>query len=167
MSDLINALGLTRDIAIAAILVLAVASIHAELKAWWGEGATLVDLIGGCVTALDGWRERETSIVTPRVCVLTDGLQTKGRGDSTSASGGPFKGCVSDVWRTGDKTSVSMKVDGGTLRNGQKVLILPSNETAIVKGLECRGASVPECRSGDYVDTAVLNVEPQFVRWAD
>ncbi|CEM13058.1 unnamed protein product [Vitrella brassicaformis CCMP3155] len=109
----------------------------AELKAWWGEGATLVDLI--------------------------DGLQTKGRGDSTGASGGPFKGCVSDVWRTGDKTSVSMKVDGGTLRNGQKVLILPSNETAIVKGLECRGASVPECRSGDYVDTALLNVEPHFV----
>lgn len=75
---------------------------------------------------------------------------------------GPLRLVISDTYKAGANTSVSGKVESGTLTHGQKVLLLPSGEQTTVKSIQSRGAATRACLAGDYVDSALLPLEPQF-----
>lgn len=75
---------------------------------------------------------------------------------------GPLRICVSDLYRSGANSCISGKVESGTVSVGQKVLLLPSGETTTVKSLQSRGNAVRSGRAGDYMDSVVVPVEPQF-----
>ena len=56
---------------------------------------------------------------------------------------------------------VSGRIESGQLSLGLSVLVMPSRERAVVKGLGGR----PRAAAGDYVDQMTLTgIEPHFVR---
>jgi len=77
-------------------------------------------------------------------------------------SSGPLRLCISDVYRAGDKVCISGKVENGSVSVGQKVILLPSGEQTTVKSLQLRDAPTRSARVGDFLDSVLLPVEPQF-----
>jgi len=78
------------------------------------------------------------------------------------SSTAPLRLCVSDVYKSGSNTCMSGKVESGTITTGQKVVLLPSNEQTTVKSLQLREAPTRSAKSGDYLDSVIVPVEPQF-----
>lgn len=74
----------------------------------------------------------------------------------------PLRLCISDLYRSGANSVISGKVESGSISIGQKVLLLPSGEQTVVKGLLCRGDVVRSGRPGDYLDSVSVPVELQF-----
>mmetsp|Transcript_97902 Transcript_97902/g.285651 ORF Transcript_97902/g.285651 Transcript_97902/m.285651 type:complete len:682 (-) Transcript_97902:84-2129(-) len=76
---------------------------------------------------------------------------------------GPLRLCVSDLYRSGASTCVSGKLEGGAIATGQKVLVMPSGEQTTVKSLQMHGgAPARSGQVGDYMDSVILPIEPQF-----
>lgn len=53
------------------------------------------------------------------------------------------------------------KIEGGAVRPGMRVLLMPGHLEATVRGLEVDGASCSLARAGDTVDLGLTGVEPE------
>eukprot|EP00250_Pteridium_aquilinum_P016106 c22946_g1_i1 orf=65-2017(+) len=58
------------------------------------------------------------------------------------------------------QAAVSGKVEGGVIKIGSKVLVMPSGLPATVKGIEQNGKACTFARAGDNVDLGLQGVEP-------
>ncbi|XP_028133822.2 protein HBS1 isoform X2 [Diabrotica virgifera virgifera] len=76
----------------------------------------------------------------------------------------PFRLSINDVFKgTGTSFCVSGRVETGTLSVGDKVLVCPNREAAVVKSLAIEEASKTVVFAGDQVTVALSGVEMQNV----
>ncbi|XP_072399063.1 protein HBS1 isoform X2 [Diabrotica undecimpunctata] len=76
----------------------------------------------------------------------------------------PFRLSINDVFKgTGTSFCVSGRIETGTLSVGDKVLICPNREAAVVKSLAIEEASKTVVFAGDQVTVALSGVEMQNV----
>jgi elongation factor 1 alpha-like protein len=77
----------------------------------------------------------------------------------------PLRLPVADVLSRGAKGAVVVggKLEGGALRPGSKVLVLPSREAGVVKSIEVDGAPAALARAGDTADVVLAGVDPGAV----
>ncbi|KAG8915337.1 Hsp70 suppressor, GTPase facilitates ribosomal subunit dissociation [Tulasnella sp. 408] len=105
-----------------------------ELRKWW-KGQTLVD-------ALDSLQPPGRPIEAPLRFPISNVF--KGGGTGTMASG----------------TGVSGRLASGVVQVGEKLRILPGDETAIVRTVEFEDNSVPWAAAGSNVTLYLSNVDP-------
>ncbi|KAG8893187.1 Hsp70 suppressor, GTPase facilitates ribosomal subunit dissociation, partial [Tulasnella sp. 417] len=105
-----------------------------DLRKWW-KGQTLVD-------ALDSLQPPGRPIEAPLRFPISNVF--KGGGTSTLASG----------------IGVSGRLASGVVQVGEKLRILPGDETAIVRTIEFEDSSVPWAAAGSNVTLYLSNVDP-------
>ncbi|CAF0937206.1 unnamed protein product [Brachionus calyciflorus] len=74
----------------------------------------------------------------------------------------PFRFCVSDVYKSAQTANISIsgKCEAGSLKTGDKILIVPSNENGVVKSIATNDEqSLQMCFAGDTVTLNVANVD--------
>lgn len=92
----------------------------------------------------------------PTVVQAVDGFQPRERN-----TGRPLRIPVSDVFRAKQgATTAGGKIEGGALKVGSQVVVVPSNETATVKGIEVDGKPAQFARAGDSVDVVLSGMDP-------
>ncbi|XP_011342212.1 HBS1-like protein isoform X2 [Ooceraea biroi] len=80
----------------------------------------------------------------------------------------PFRFSVNDIFKgTGSGFCVSGHVETGMVSLGDKVLILPQNEIAVVKGLQTDEVSMTSVFAGDHVALTLAGIEQQNVSIGD
>ncbi|XP_014470699.1 PREDICTED: HBS1-like protein isoform X2 [Dinoponera quadriceps] len=80
----------------------------------------------------------------------------------------PFRFSVNDIFKgTGSGFCVSGHVETGMVSLGDKVLILPRNEIAVVKGLQSDEVSTTNAFAGDHVALTLAGIEQQNVSIGD
>ncbi|XP_034175508.1 translation elongation factor EF-1alpha (GTPase) HBS1 isoform X3 [Osmia lignaria lignaria] len=80
----------------------------------------------------------------------------------------PFRFSVNDIFKgTGSGFCVSGHVETGMISLGDKVLILPRNETAVIKGLQVDEASTTNAFAGDHVSLTLSGIDQQNVGIGD
>ncbi|XP_012233555.1 protein HBS1 [Linepithema humile] len=80
----------------------------------------------------------------------------------------PFRFSVNDIFKgTGSGFCVSGHVETGMVSLGDKVLILPQNEIAVVKGLQSDEVSMTNAFAGDHVVLTLAGIEQQNVGVGD
>ncbi|CAL7935325.1 unnamed protein product [Xylocopa violacea] len=80
----------------------------------------------------------------------------------------PFRFSVNDIFKgTGSGFCVSGHVETGMVSLGDKVLVLPRNETATIKGLQADEASVTNAFAGDHISLTLSGIEQQNVGIGD
>ncbi|XP_011168337.1 HBS1-like protein [Solenopsis invicta] len=80
----------------------------------------------------------------------------------------PFRFSVNDIFKgTGSGFCVSGHVETGMVSLGDKVLILPQNEIAVVKGLQSDEVSMTNAFAGDHVALTLAGIEQQNVGIGD
>ncbi|XP_029047251.1 LOW QUALITY PROTEIN: protein HBS1 [Osmia bicornis bicornis] len=80
----------------------------------------------------------------------------------------PFRFSVNDIFKgTGSGFCVSGHVETGMVSLGDKVLILPRNETAVIKGLQVDEASTTNAFAGDHVSLTLSGIDQQNVGIGD
>lgn len=80
----------------------------------------------------------------------------------------PFRFSVNDIFKgTGPGFCVSGHVETGMVSLGDKVLILPQNEIAVVKGLQSDEVSTTNAFAGDHVALTLAGIEQQNVGIGD
>ncbi|RMZ95542.1 HBS1 isoform X1, partial [Brachionus plicatilis] len=70
----------------------------------------------------------------------------------------PFRFCISDIFKSAQTANLSLvgKCEAGTVKQGDKITIVPANETGVVKSISTNDeVSIPMCFAGD---SATLNV---------
>jgi elongation factor 1 alpha-like protein len=76
----------------------------------------------------------------------------------------PLRLPVAEIAAKGNKgVVVSGKIEGGAVKIGTKVLIMPSKELATVKSVEVGGKTAPVARAGDSCDILLTGIEPSAV----
>ena len=76
----------------------------------------------------------------------------------------PLRLPVAEVAAKGNKgVIVSGKIEGGAVKVGTKVLIMPSKELATVKSVEVDGKTAHVARAGDSCDILLNGIEPSAV----
>jgi translation elongation factor EF-1alpha len=77
-----------------------------------------------------------------------------------SPPGKPLRMPISDVFKTKQgAVTVGGKLEGGALRPGSKVLLVPGYEPATVKSIEVSGQAVQLARAGDSADVVLTGVD--------
>ncbi|KAK9310397.1 hypothetical protein QLX08_000372 [Tetragonisca angustula] len=80
----------------------------------------------------------------------------------------PFRFSVNDIFKgTGSGFCVSGHVETGMVSLGDKVLVLPRNETAVVKGLQIDEISTTNAFAGDHVSLTLSGIDQQNVGIGD
>ncbi|XP_011877470.1 PREDICTED: HBS1-like protein isoform X2 [Vollenhovia emeryi] len=80
----------------------------------------------------------------------------------------PFRFSVNDIFKgTGSGFCVSGHVETGMVSVGDKVLILPQNEIAVIKGLQSDEVSTTNAFAGDHVALTLAGIEQQNVGIGD
>ncbi|XP_071636118.1 protein HBS1 [Temnothorax longispinosus] len=80
----------------------------------------------------------------------------------------PFRFSINDIFKgTGSGFCVSGHVETGMVSLGDKVLILPQNEIAVVKGLQSDEISTANAFAGDHVALTLAGIEQQNVGIGD
>ncbi|KAL0101490.1 hypothetical protein PUN28_018962 [Cardiocondyla obscurior] len=80
----------------------------------------------------------------------------------------PFRFSVNDIFKgTGSGFCVSGHVETGMTSLGDKVLILPRNEIAVIKGLQSDEVSITNAFAGDHVALTLAGIEQQNVGIGD
>lgn len=80
----------------------------------------------------------------------------------------PFRFSVNDIFKgTGSGFCVSGHVETGMVSLGDKVLVLPRNEIAIVKGVQIDEVSIPNVFAGDHVALTLSGIDQQNVGIGD
>ncbi|KAH7297984.1 hypothetical protein KP509_25G022100 [Ceratopteris richardii] len=74
----------------------------------------------------------------------------------------PFRLPIAEIFksRTLGQAVVSGKVEGGAVKIGSKVLVMPSGVSATVKGIEQNGKTCTFVRAGDNADVGLQGVDP-------
>lgn len=110
---------------------LAAPPTEAALKAWWS-GPTVVQ-------AVDSFQPRERATERPLRLPVSD-VTTKGK--------------------QGGGVGVGGKLEGGAVRVGTKVALVPSGEVATVKAIEVDGQLAALARAGDTADLTLQGLDP-------
>ncbi|XP_078068692.1 HBS1-like protein isoform X2 [Mustelus asterias] len=72
----------------------------------------------------------------------------------------PFRLCVADVFKDqGSGFSVTGKIEAGYVQTGDRVLIMPPNETCTVKGIALHDEPLDWAAAGDHVTLTVTGVD--------
>lgn len=74
----------------------------------------------------------------------------------------PFRFGISDIFKSAQTANLSIvgKCEAGTLKQGDKIVIVPANETGTVKSISINDeVSLPICFAGDSVTLNVANVD--------
>ncbi|XP_072355813.1 HBS1-like protein isoform X1 [Scyliorhinus torazame] len=72
----------------------------------------------------------------------------------------PFRLCVADVFKDqGSGFSVTGKIEAGYVQTGDRVLVMPPNETCIVKGIALHDEPLDWAAAGDHVTLTVTGVD--------
>ncbi|KOC67452.1 HBS1-like protein, partial [Habropoda laboriosa] len=80
----------------------------------------------------------------------------------------PFRFSVNDIFKgTGSGFCVSGHVETGMVSLGDKVLVLPRNEVAVIKGLQMDEVSITNAFAGDHVSVTLSGIEQQNVGIGD
>lgn len=80
----------------------------------------------------------------------------------------PFRFSVNDIFKgTGSGFCVSGHVETGMVSLGDKILILPQNEVAVVKGLQLDEISMVNAFAGDHVALTLAGIDQQNVGIGD
>ncbi|XP_043517946.1 HBS1-like protein isoform X4 [Frieseomelitta varia] len=80
----------------------------------------------------------------------------------------PFRFSINDIFKgTGSGFCVSGHVETGMVSLGDKVLVLPRNETAVVKGLQIDEISTTNAFAGDHVSLTLSAIDQQNVGIGD
>ncbi|XP_043586003.1 HBS1-like protein isoform X2 [Bombus pyrosoma] len=80
----------------------------------------------------------------------------------------PFRFSVNDIFKgTGSGFCVSGHVETGMVALGDKVLVLPRNETAMIKGLQIDEVSITNAFAGDQVSLILSGIDQQNVAIGD
>ncbi|XP_068972204.1 protein HBS1 isoform X1 [Bombus flavifrons] len=80
----------------------------------------------------------------------------------------PFRFSVNDIFKgTGSGFCVSGHVETGMVALGDKVLVLPRNETAVIKGLQIDEVSITNAFAGDQVSLILSGIDQQNVGIGD
>lgn len=80
----------------------------------------------------------------------------------------PFRFSVNDIFKgTGAGFCVSGHVETGMVSLGDKILVLPRNETAVVKGLQVDEVSVTNAFAGDNISLMLSGIDQQNVGIGD
>ncbi|XP_076248465.1 translation elongation factor EF-1alpha (GTPase) HBS1 isoform X1 [Calliopsis andreniformis] len=80
----------------------------------------------------------------------------------------PFRFSVNDIFKgTGSGFCVSGHVETGMVSLGDKVLVLPRNEMAMIKGLQIDEVSIPTAFAGDHVALTLSGIDQQNVGIGD
>jgi elongation factor 1 alpha-like protein len=76
------------------------------------------------------------------------------------SAGKPLRMPISDVFKTKQgAVTVGGKLEGGALKPGTKVMLVPGYETATIKSLEVSGQPVQLARAGDSADVVLAGVD--------
>ena len=78
----------------------------------------------------------------------------------------PLRFSISDVFKSLQSSSISLagKVEAGSVKCGDKIIIVPSNETSVVKSITVNEEqSMQMCFAGDSVILNVTNVDPNNI----
>ncbi|XP_046817145.1 protein HBS1 isoform X2 [Vespa crabro] len=80
----------------------------------------------------------------------------------------PFRFSINDIYKgTGSGFCVSGHVETGMVAIGDKVLVLPQNEVAFVKGLQADDVSIVNAFAGDHVSLTLSGIDQQNVGIGD
>ncbi|XP_043668152.1 HBS1-like protein isoform X1 [Vespula pensylvanica] len=80
----------------------------------------------------------------------------------------PFRFSVNDIYKgTGSGFCVSGHVETGMVAVGDKILVLPQNEVAVVKGLQADDASIVNAFAGDHISLTLSGIDQQNVGVGD
>ncbi|CAL1679684.1 unnamed protein product [Lasius platythorax] len=80
----------------------------------------------------------------------------------------PFRFSINDIFKgTGSGFCVSGHVETGMVSLGDKVLILPQNEIAVVKGLQSDEISTANAFAGDHIALTLAGIDQQNVGIGD
>ncbi|XP_043501802.1 HBS1-like protein isoform X1 [Polistes fuscatus] len=80
----------------------------------------------------------------------------------------PLRFSVNDIYKsTGSGFCVSGHVETGMVSIGDKVLVLPQNEVAIVKGLQTDDMSIVNAFAGDHISLTLSGIDQQNVGVGD
>lgn len=81
----------------------------------------------------------------------------------------PFRLTVSDVFRGSIiyPISISGRIEAGSVQVGDVLLMLPSNEKAVVSGVEVEDAPVDWAVAGQFVNLHLANIDPEHLRAGD
>ena len=82
---------------------------------------------------------------------------------SERATSKPFRMPITDVFK-GQRGGVSVggKLEGGAVKVGTAVRVMPSNEVGSVKSIEVDGTAATLARAGDAADLTLAGVHPPF-----
>lgn len=77
----------------------------------------------------------------------------------------PLRLVVAEVFknRTLGSAAVGGKLEGGALKQGTKVLVMPAGELATVKAVEQNGEAKSGASAGDSVDVGLVGIEPNVL----
>ncbi|KAL2728344.1 HBS1-like protein [Vespula maculifrons] len=80
----------------------------------------------------------------------------------------PFRFSVNDIYKgTGSGFCVSGHVETGMVAVGDKILVLPQNEVAVVKGLQADDVSIVNAFAGDHISLTLSGIDQQNVGVGD
>lgn len=80
----------------------------------------------------------------------------------------PLRFSVNDIYKsTGSGFCVSGHVETGMVSIGDKVLVLPQNEVAVVKGLQADDMSIVNAFAGDHISLTLSGIDQQNVGVGD
>lgn len=80
----------------------------------------------------------------------------------------PFRFSINDIFKgTGSGFCVSGHVETGMISLGDKILILPRNETAVIKSLQIDEISITNAFAGDQVSLTLSGIDQQNVGIGD
>jgi len=78
----------------------------------------------------------------------------------------PLRFCISDVFKGAQSSAISLagKMEAGSVKTGDRICIVPSNESGVVKSITLTDeAPLIQCFAGDSVILNVNNIDPQNV----
>eukprot|EP00916_Digyalum_oweni_P019744 GHVL01032947.1.p1 GENE.GHVL01032947.1~~GHVL01032947.1.p1 ORF type:complete len:575 (+),score=86.67 GHVL01032947.1:202-1926(+) len=76
-----------------------------------------------------------------------------------------FTACVSDSCKSSNSLLASIKITSGAVHVGQKIVVLPSNQTGVIKKLcPYDNKETNVCTAGDYVDSCTISqIDPNHL----
>ncbi|CAJ0948078.1 unnamed protein product [Ranitomeya imitator] len=123
-----------------------------ELTSWY-QGPCLIDQIEACsfnMTTIRGGKTKNRFVWSLQIL-----LKAPQRSIDK-----PFRLCASDVFKDqGSGFCVTGKIEAGYIQAGERLLVMPPNETCTVKGITLHDEAVDWAAAGDHVSLTLTGVD--------